>query len=143
MKRCSSCKKIKSLDGFNFKNKTKNKKHSQCKECSRLCVRSHYVRNKGYYLKKTRKRNHKIIGEIRSYLLKYFSSHPCADCGESNPVVLEFHHLSNKVSEISTLMRGRKFEDIKEEVKRCQVLCANCHRKKTAKANGWYKILPL
>ena len=104
-----------------------------------MCVRSHYVRNKEYYLKKTHDRNHKIGREIKTFLMKYFSLHSCIDCGESNPVVLEFYHLSDKTSKISTLIRKRQLEIIKKEIKKCQVLCANCHRKRTAKENGWYK----
>ena len=58
----------------------------------------------------------------------YKTSHPCADCGESNPSVLTFDHV-----------RGQKFYDmskadslagLRQEVQKCDVVCFNCHMKR-------------
>ena len=57
--------------------------------------------NRQYYLDKTRKRNHINRESIRRYLLKYLVCHPCIDCGEKDPVVLEFDHLKDKLIEVS------------------------------------------
>jgi len=60
--------------------------------------------------------------------------------GESDPVVLEFHHLGDKDDEVSRLMgRGASLEALMREIKKCSVVCANCHRRITAEEPGWYK----
>jgi hypothetical protein len=55
----------------------------------------------------------------------------CQRCGESNPICLDFHHSdpSQKDETISTLVyHQRSLDVIIAEAKKCQVLCANCHR---------------
>ena len=62
----------------------------------------------------------------------------CVDCGEADPIVLEFDHVrGTKQDNVSTLI-GRAFswKRILEEVAKCEVRCANCHRRKTA-AQFW------
>lgn len=139
MKKCSRCKKEKNLIEFNFKNKEKALRQYHCKECSRLYIRSHYNKRRKYYLEKALKRNKKVRNEIRNYLRQYLNIHSCADCGEADPIVLEFDHLSDKMATISEMHRNYTLEQVKQEVKKCQIRCANCHRRKTAKEQGWDK----
>ena len=63
---------------------------------------------------------------------------PCADCGRSFPeVCMDFHHLDEKTKEnslkkkktaLSTRMRRWGKKRIDEELEKCVVICANCHR---------------
>jgi len=142
MKICTRCKKEKTINEFNFKIKALGLRHLQCKECTRLFVKNHYNKNKGYYLKKTQKRNTKLKLELLDYLRQYFLENPCVDCGESDIAVLEFDHMGKvpKFKAVSYLIRYRyPLQKIKEEIKKCQVRCANCHRRKTAKEFKWFK----
>ena len=67
-------------------------------------------------------------------------SHPCIDCGESDIVVLEFDHLKDKKNNIATILQnGSTLNQLKKEMLKCEVRCANCHKKKTAKQFNWYK----
>jgi hypothetical protein len=62
------------------------------------------------------------------------------DCGEKNPVVLEFDHIQDKKCDISRMLaNGLSIKTIKAEISKCEVRCANCHRRKTAKDYNWYK----
>ena len=54
----------------------------------------------------------------------------CNNCGFDNINFLEFDHLGDKIHHVSRL---RKRMDIDLEVKKCQLLCLKCHRKKSAK----------
>ena len=57
--------------------------------------------------------------------------------------VLEFDHRGEipKLKAVSSLMRLRvPLKIIIEEINKCEVRCANCHRKKTAKRFKWYKV---
>ena len=59
----------------------------------------------------------------------------CAECGETDPVVLTFHHVNPKDKKINIsviLNRGASMnrKDVIEEVRKCQLLCMNCHMRK-------------
>ncbi|MBP6883812.1 MAG: hypothetical protein KBC06_01090 [Candidatus Pacebacteria bacterium] len=142
MKKCSRCKKEKSPEEFNFKIKNIGLRQLQCKECTRLLIKNHYNTNKQYYLSKARERNKMLRGGINLFLSQYLRKNPCVDCGESDIAVLEFDHKGEvpKLKAISHLVRaGSALKQIQEEIDKCEVRCANCHRRKTAKDFNWFK----
>ena len=113
-----------------------------CNKCQRGYNRDDYVKNKAAYIAKARRNNERYQEEIKAWILDYLSTYPCIDCGEKDPVVLEFDHRGNegKSADISVMKRQKKtLEKIKLEVAKCDVRCANCHRRKTAKKQNWYK----
>lgn len=75
----------------------------------------------------------------RAFVTEYFHSHPCVDCGESDPDVLEFDHIAGKVMEVSRLLASASLDRLMEEIERCEVRCANCHTRRTAGQFGWRK----
>jgi hypothetical protein len=77
------------------------------------------------------------------YLLDYFSSHPCCDCGETDPMVLEFDHLDAeaKAFDICHCLPYRNWQSILDEIDKCEVVCANCHRRRTARRGGTIRAL--
>lgn len=59
---------------------------------------------------------------------------PCADCGiQYHPEVMEFDHPlgSNKVANVSVLLRDKSLAAALAEAAKCEVVCANCHRMRT------------
>ena len=65
---------------------------------------------------------------------------PCADCGNSfPPIAMDFDHReeNEKTGTISSLVYNRSMEEILEETKKCDVVCACCHRIRTY-ARGQY-----
>ena len=74
-----------------------------------------------------------------TYLLDYFETHPCTDCGETDPVVLEFDHLRDKRFNISNALPYRNWQSILDEIAKCEVVCANCHRRRTAERRGFLR----
>lgn len=78
--------------------------------------------------------------ENRQFMYDYLKNNPCVNCGESDPVVLEFDHIdqSTKIKAVS-LMVEYSLDKIKEEILKCRVLCANCHKRHTANQLNWYK----
>lgn len=79
---------------------------------------------------------------LRQFVLDYLSIHPCVDCGEEDPIVLEFDHIKGKKLErIANLCRrGLSLDRLKLEVAKCEVRCANCHRKRHAKENNYFRF---
>lgn len=76
-----------------------------------------------------------ILAELNQIVFDLLSQRPCIDCGESDPVVLEFDHRdpATKRAAISEGIHACwSIEDLLEEIAKCDVRCANCHRRKTA-----------
>jgi len=70
------------------------------------------------------------IEKTYRWLLEIKRGRKCAACGESNPLVLVFHHTkpNNKVADITAMVgRGFSKKKILREIQKCVVLCQNCH----------------
>ena len=70
----------------------------------------------------------------RQAVFEYFQKHWCIDCGERDPIVLEFDHVdrTKKVNTVSAMIRsGTSIETMMLEIAKCVVRCANCHRRRT------------
>ena len=106
-------------------------RQSTCKECQRAYVREHYARQPEYYkakaLESTRERRDSIRQMIRSA-----KDRPCADCGKSYPYyVMDFDHIVGKKRfDVGRGLSNRTVADIEEEIAKCEVVCANCHRER-------------
>jgi hypothetical protein len=88
-------------------------------------------------------RRKRVMGEYRVLVRQYLKEHPCVDCGETDLLVLEFDHIrGEKKSEISTLVHNTlSWEKVLEEIGKCEVRCANCHKRKTAAQFAWWKAV--
>jgi hypothetical protein len=74
-------------------------------------------------------------------MLRHLSSNPCVDCGEADVRVLEFDHVGTKESSVSALLsRGVSLARFEREINRCEVVCVNCHRRRTATRGGWLRL---
>lgn len=137
MKTCSRCKVPKPLTEFHKHPQTRDRHHSQCKKCSN--------ESKSRSSVKHRDKNKKADAEHRQrnqiWVIEYLKNHSCIDCGEPDPVVLEFDHRGDKIRGISTMFSGYTLENIQAEIAKCDVRCANCHKRKTAKEEGWFKLV--
>lgn len=142
MKRCSRCKKM--LPGTEFNWKFKGVRLScYCKKCSREYIKDHYNRNREYYLEKAKRRNLQVKLKYFGYIRTYLKSHPCIDCGESDILVLEFDHKDRDLKDVdisSLVRRMLSFKKLLSEISKCEVRCANCHRRKTLKENNSWRI---
>lgn len=137
MKTCSRCKEEKGLDAFY---KRKDGYYNQpCRVCKSAYNLARY-HNDADYRDKQHKRSKKQKDQQLQRVWDYLLQHPCVDCGETDPIVLEFDHReqSNKHKEVGELY-GCTWSRIEKEIAKCDVRCANCHRRRTANQLGWYK----
>jgi len=141
MRICAKCHQSKPLSHFSYKDKQKGTFISYCKDCNRLYQREHYANHKNDYHKKRKEWRFLFRKRIREKVVEFLKSHPCTDCGENDFMVLEFDHVrGNKKSNIASLIANdSSWEAIRHEIDKCEVRCANCHKKKSAKQLGWYK----
>jgi len=89
-------------------------------------LKDYYIQNRSHELTRSsnrRKDNLKWVNEIKSEL-------PCIKCGETDIRCLDFHHRNpdSKILAVASMIRHSR-KKILEEIKKCDVLCANCHRK--------------
>lgn len=105
-------------------------------EKRRAYGREHYRKNKKIYVKRARVHRRKIAAKIRAFISVYLLSHPCIDCGENDSIVLEFDHRSpdQKDFNIGDAIRlSKSLSRVEKEISKCDIRCANCHRRKTFK----------
>jgi hypothetical protein len=139
---CTKCEEEKSLDEFQFKNKEKGTKKSQCKSCIKEYRLKYYSENREEAIEYSKISSKERRVRNGQYVWNYLLEHPCIDCGEEDPIVLEFDHRDGveKVMSVSmTILNGWSINRIQSEINKCDVRCSNCHTRRTAKQQGWYK----
>ena len=133
MKICSKCKINKDLTEFNKNNSKKDKLQLYCKSCKKIEDNKYCNKNK-VLIKENNKikysKNLILINELRELL-----GNKCIKCNENRLHLLDFHHLDPKektynVTQIISYYGFGKnaIFKAKEEIKKCILLCSNCHR---------------
>lgn len=79
----------------------------------------------------------------QAFVLDHLRRSPCVDCGEADPVVLEFDHVGEKRAMVTRLAVWSSLETLRREIARCEVRCVNCHRLRTLSAGPtWRDAMP-
>lgn len=96
-------------------------------ERKREASRRHYVNNK-----------EKVKAKVQAYKNKkkeewweYKKTLSCTRCGASHPAIIDFHHVDRNDPDkhkVHQLFQSGKYKKAYEEIKKCLILCANCHR---------------
>lgn len=139
VKTCTKCCVEKIIDLFAKRSKSKDGFSSWCKECFALNAATKYQTD-------INERNRKLTNRqasrlrARDYIWSILSGSECVDCGINDPYVLEFDHTdSAEKSHNVAEMHDYSVERIKQEVAKCLIRCANCHKKKTSIQFGFWR----
>ena len=105
------------------------------RESHRKYMRDWYQKNKSKQLKY----NKSVKKAYKAWWKEYKATLSCNRCGENHPATIDFHHKNpaekkTSVYELTNNNMGR--ERVMEEVAKCEVLCANCHRKEHWEEGG-------
>jgi hypothetical protein len=141
-KLCTGCGVGRPLVEFSVKNKKTGRRRTRCRACRSAYGRRHYEKHRDKYLSRARARIRRHERDSYwSWLMNYLASHPCIDCGQCDPVVLQFDHRDGtlKVATIGSMLARASWTALLSEVGKCDVRCANCHRLRTAEQGGWSK----
>ena len=109
------------------------------REKQREASRRHYAKHRERVIETAKKYSKAARDRTRAYIKAHLEANPCADCGEADTIVLEFDHIGDDTHfNISDAVRvGYGMPKLKAEMAKCEVRCANCHRKKTYERGGW------
>lgn len=107
-----------------------NKNQQAC----RACQSAYYYARPKEHQKRVRANNDRYVARNKAIVLEHLQRNACVDCGEADTVVLEFDHVRGvKRDDISRLLRqGGSVAALLDEMAKCEVRCANCHRRVTA-----------
>jgi hypothetical protein len=97
-------------------------------ESLRRARRKHYEKNRQAYIDRSKAAQAELGRWVRSQKDK-----PCADCGVKYPYyVMQFDHVrGEKVADIARLIQSKSAKKVREEIEKCEVVCANCHAIRT------------
>lgn len=140
---CTKCRTEKSLTDFNWRSRARGTTQSWCKACHGSHAHDYYHNTPGRKAS-LRRRSKRIRAENRQKVFDFLRANPCVDCGEPDPVVLEFDHVDPKTKRCCVSLLTREdyaWATIQQEIDKCQVRCANCHRRRTAIQFGYYRGL--
>jgi len=113
------------------------------KEAEKARNRAYYQANKEKIISNSIERNIKRRAAAKEYVKDYLESHACVDCGEDDIIVLEFDHINReeKFKSISFMVQHNySIDSIKKEIEKCEVRCANCHRRKSIKNKDYLPV---
>lgn len=127
-KLCFKCKNIKTIDFFRIIDVSANKYYSWCIECSKKYDHDRHQKQRPRIieLQKIRKK------DIDKWYMELKASLKCSNCPEDHPACLTFHHINpeEKETEVDQAVASHwSKKRILKEIKKCIVLCSNCHNK--------------
>ena len=142
-KTCTGCKKEKLLEEFHKHKRGVYGRNARCKRCVSEDKKSKY-RNDPVFAQRVKSYHKKYQEVVKKKVYGYLLEHPCVDCGEPDPVVLDFDHVrGDKVMPITKCIgqHNWSWKRLQTEIAKCDVRCSNCHRRKTAKQLSWYSFM--
>jgi hypothetical protein len=133
-KTCSRCRRSLAIEAFN---RLRDGRQSYCRDCFRA-----YFRERGdLHRAQVRATAPQRRRRSRAVVLSLLAAAECEDCGMRDVTVLEFDHVGAKRAAVATLVgQAASRRALLEEVARCDVVCANCHRRRTAVRAGWFRV---
>ena len=139
MKPCCTCREWKHLGAFHNRKRSADGRQARCKEC----YREQYRQDTDLLRTAIDERLARVRADNKRRLAEYFSVHPCVDCGEADIRVLDFDHRdpSTKRANVSRMLRSFSWRTIEAEIAKCDVVCANCHRRRTSERGCWWRQL--
>lgn len=126
-KKCSLCTNLKDLSEFGLMTSAKDGKQSRCKKCMSDTMRLLYKADP----KKKYEQNKSLKDRISKEINEIKTAKGCAACPEKEAVCLDFHHINpnEKDRNVSEWAASKSRNKVLEEIEKCIVACANCHRK--------------
>jgi hypothetical protein len=111
---------------------SKERLREEIAQCVLLCANCHWKVHHATVVDQLPEESENRTKEerLRAWTYDYKAERGCQRCDESDPVCLQFHHVDEKRMGVGRMIaHSRPEAEIRAEVDRCTILCANCHRK--------------
>lgn len=122
-KQCNTCNRVKPLTEFHKASRNAGGRYHTCKQCRVKIDRDRYETSnkKDVSMKRT-----KFIKDFVTFCKSWYG---CKYCPETHTACLEFHHRNPEEKEFGLAPTPSSIKRAKQEIKKCDVVCSNCHRK--------------
>lgn len=129
MKLCFRCNELKDFSEFHKNSARSDGLQVNCKVCRKVIDSESYKKSESRQLS-IKDRRDRIREYNRTLMRRYKAFCGCKFCDESEPVALDLHHLDPNEKDLNPSSAiGFSTTSMKKEIRKCIVLCANCHRK--------------
>jgi hypothetical protein len=137
VKRCCTCHQTKPIAEFHKRSASPDGRQARCRECAR----EHYAVNVERLRRVSDERITRVRADNQRRLADHLAAHPCVDCGEDDLRVLDFDHRQGVVkrANIARMLASVSWKVIETEIAKCDVRCANCHRRRTSERGSWWR----
>ena len=128
-KYCKRCDSTKPVSEFTPSAGRYDGLQTYCRECMRIYRREHYRSNPQPYKDRAKELKRKIAEHLKEH-----KSVPCMDCNVQYPsYVMDLDHREehDKVVDVSKMVSLGNWSKYLAELKKCDVVCSNCHRERT------------
>ncbi len=128
---CRTCETWKPKSEFNYRNVERCLLQYDCRDCQQGIRRESYSNHRETTRASNDERTRQVRESSREYVYNYLLERSCADCGETNLLVLTFDHVrGEKRGNVADMVySGRSVETITAEIAKCEIVCCNCHLK--------------
>lgn len=141
-KSCTKCGTLKPVSEFSSSiHQGRSRPNSWCKSCLNGHNTEKY-RSNPTIRTRTKEARKAIRFRTREFFIGLLQQSSCMDCGETDIIVLDFDHRDQKTKKFNlaeAVSGGISMARIKAEIEKCDIVCANCHRRRTAKQFGHYR----
>jgi hypothetical protein len=134
IRKCSFCQKSSPEVRF-------TKTHRVCVDCRKTYNHEYYQENK------EKVNSDKVLRQTKTYrenfdrVSQYKESHSCVDCGRFFPAcAMDWDHQRDKLHNISEMVKFAAWDLIEAEIAKCELICAVCHRIRTAKEGSYHRV---
>ena len=142
---CPRCEQTKPEEEFAKSSVRPTGRQYWCRSCKREYDHELY-QNDPHRRATIKKSNTKREHILARRIYEYFASHPCKDCGEADPLVLELDNPPGRKKPVLVSRELRSgltnWNSVLRKLTKYDVRCANCRRTRIRRAFGWYGWKP-
>lgn len=119
-----------------FRTRRYRTKHPEAREQNRIYTKAWNDKHRVRVRERDRNHKRKVVAE-KILFINAHKARPCIDCGhEFPPCAMDFDHVRGIKRRNVALMKTNSYQTISEEIAKCDLVCANCHRVRTWKRGG-------